>query len=75
MNLKHLLHGGSKHETFERYIILGIVVGIVLLGTGIASTAIVTQGVPTILALVGSFITSIFTIILVFYWLFKGDKL
>lgn len=74
MNLKHMLHGHGKHETVERYIILGIILGVILAGAGIASTAIATKGATTMVALVGSFITFVFTVVLVFYWLLRGDK-
>ena len=74
MNLKSLLHGGSKYETIERYIILGIVVGVLIAGVGIVSTIFGTKGIPTAVTLVGSFITFVFSVILVFYWFFRGDK-
>lgn len=74
MNLKHMLHGHGKHEAAERYIILGVVVGVLIAGVGIALTALETKGLFTAIALVGSFITFIFTVILVFYWLVRGDK-
>jgi len=74
MNLKGMLKGHSKHETAERYIILGIVAGVVLAGIGTAATVLGTKGAATATALVGSFITFIFTVILVFYWLLRGDK-
>ena len=72
--IKHALHGHGKHEAVERYIILGIIIGVVLAGIGTAATAIDTRGVPAILAMVGSFITFIFTVILVFYWLVRRDE-
>jgi purine-cytosine permease-like protein len=71
--IKHILHGHGKHEAAERYIILGIVIGVVLAGIGTAATAISTAGAPAILTMVGSFITFIFTVILVFYWLVRRD--
>lgn len=74
MNLMHMLHVHGKHEMIERYIILGIIVGVIIAGIGIASTAIQTKGITTAIALVGSFITFVFTVILVFYWVVRGDK-
>lgn len=74
MNLKSMLHGHNKHETIERYIILGVIVGVLLAGVGIASTIFGSKGLTTMVALVGSFITFIFTVILVFYWFVRGDK-
>lgn len=74
MNLKGLLHGQNKQETIERYIIFGVIIGVVLAGSGIALTVIQTKGATTAIALVGSFITFLFTVILVFYWVFREDK-
>ena len=74
MNLKGLLQGADATETVERYIILGVVVGAVILGAGIAYSSVATQGLAGALALVGSFITFIFTVILVSYWFVVGDK-
>lgn len=74
MNLRHMLHGHSVYDKIERYIILGLVIGVLLAGAGIASTILVTKGAPTALALVGSFITFVFTVILVFFWVFRGDR-
>lgn len=72
--IKHALHGHGRKEAVERYIILGIVVGVVLAGIGTAATVLSTAGVPAVLAMVGSFITFIFTVILVFYWFVRGDN-
>ena len=74
MNLKHMLHGNSKHEAIERYIILGIIVGVILVGIGTAATIFQTKGATTAIALVGSFITFVLTVVLVFYWLVRGDR-
>ncbi|MBI4894330.1 MAG: hypothetical protein HY833_01190 [Candidatus Aenigmarchaeota archaeon] len=72
--IRHALHGHGRHEAIERYIILGIIMGVVLAGIGTAATVLDTKGVPAILAMVGSFITFIFTVILVFYWLVRRDE-
>lgn len=74
MNLRQILRGHNKHETIERYIILGIVFGVMIAGAGITSTIFETRGITTAVTLVGSFITFAFTVILVFYWLVRGDK-
>jgi purine-cytosine permease-like protein len=71
--IRHALHGHGKPEAVERYIILGVAFGALLAGIGTAATVFSTQGIPAALALVGSFITFVFTVILVFYWLFRGD--
>lgn len=74
MNLRNLLHGHGKRETVERYIILGLLAGVLLAGVGITSTVLGTKGVTTAIALAGSFITFVFTVILVLFWLFRGEK-
>lgn len=74
MNLKHTLHGHGKHETVERYMILGLLAGVLVAGIGIASTILGTKGLTSAVTLVGSFITFVFTVVLVFYWTFRGDK-
>jgi type III secretory pathway component EscU len=68
------MHGHGRRETVERYVILGIVFGVILAGVGTMMTALGTKGISAILAMVGSFITFVFTVILVFYWLFRGDE-
>lgn len=73
MNLKHLLTGYSKHDRIERMLILGVVVGVLFAGIGMIGTIFSTVGAPAALTFVGSFITFIFTVILVFFWLIKGD--
>lgn len=74
MNLKNLLYAHSKYEKIERYIILGIIVGVLILGIGMVSTIFEARGLATAVLLAGSFITFIFTVILVFYWLIRGDR-
>jgi len=69
-----MLHGHGKQEAVERYIILGIALGVVLAGVGTMMTAFGTKGLSAALAMLGSFITFVFTVILVFYWLIRGDK-
>ncbi len=74
MNLKNLLHGHNKYEMIERYMIIGIILGVLIAGIGIVSTIFETKGITTAIALVGSFITFVFTVILVFFWLVRGEK-
>lgn len=75
MKVKHALHGHGRgrKETVERYIILVLIAGVALAGIGIGATAFGTKGAATAIALVGSFITFISTVVLVFYWAFRGD--
>ncbi|MEM5801776.1 MAG: hypothetical protein QXQ18_00065 [Candidatus Aenigmatarchaeota archaeon] len=68
------LKGKDKYETWENYTILFILVGAVILSSGIGLTAISQKGVPAILAIFGSFITFISTIVLILIWLVKSFK-
>lgn len=70
MDLKGPLTRGDRTEKF---ILLGVAVGVLLTGIGIASTVIATQGITAALALVGSFITFVSTVVLVLYWFARGD--
>lgn len=72
--LHHIMHGHGRQEAVERYVILGIIAGVVLAGAGTMMTALGTKGLSAALAMVGSFITFVFTVILVFYWLVRGDE-
>lgn len=74
MNFKHLLHGHSRRETIERYTILAIVVGVLIAGVGMVATIFGTKGAATVVTLVGSFITFVFTVVLVLWWFVRGDK-
>jgi hypothetical protein len=72
MDLKSLLLGGGK-DRIERVAILGVMVGVLVAGLGTAFTVLGTKGVFAGTALLGSFITFVFTVILVFYWFARGD--
>jgi hypothetical protein len=65
--------GYSKHDRIERMLILGVVVGILFVGIGTLGTIVSSTGAPAALTLVGSFITFVSTVILVFFWFFRGD--
>jgi hypothetical protein len=73
MNLKHLLMAHDKRTRIERFLILGIVLGAFLLGIGTLGSIFSSVGIPAVLTLVGSFITFVSTVILVFYWFARGD--
>lgn len=71
-----MLKGKNKYETLENYSILFIVIGVVILSIGIASSAISAKGLPAILAMLGALITFLSIVTLVFVWLlreFKGE--
>ncbi len=66
--IKKLFIKTKGKKRIELYSIIGIVFGILLVGIGILGTIFQNQGIFTIIALIGSFITFISIIILVFYW-------
>ena len=65
------LKGKNKFETLENYLIALIVLGAVLFGAGIGMTAINSKGISTVTAMLGVFISFIFTVALVFVWVAK----
>jgi len=65
------LKGKDKYTTAENYSILFIFVGAIILSAGIGLTIFSTQGIFTILAMLGSFVAFISTVILILSWLAK----
>ena len=65
------LKGKDKYETAENYSILFIVIGAIILSSGMGLTALNPKGIYTILAMLGSFIAFLSTIALIFVWLAK----
>lgn len=65
------LKGKNKFETAENYSILLIVIGVIILSLGIGLTIVVPQGIPAILAMIGSFISFLATVILILVWLVR----
>lgn len=72
--IKHMIHGHGKREAAERYIIIGLIAGVIMAGVGIGTSPLSETGAPAAMAMVGSFITFVFSIILVFHWVFRGDN-
>ena len=70
-NVLGMLKGESKYETLENYSIVVIFLGAVILAAGIGLNVITTVGFPTIMAMLGAFISFVGTIALIFVWLFK----
>ena len=66
-----MLKGKSRYETLENYLIALIVLGAVLFGAGIGLSAINSRGISTITAMLGIFVSFIFTVALVFVWVAK----
>ena len=74
MDFENILYGNSRKETIERFLILSIIIGASLLGFGTLGTISASQGSAAAVTLIGSFITLISTIVLVFYWLVVDGK-
>ena len=71
MILSIKLKGKDKYETVENYSILFITVGAIVLAAGIGLSALNTKGISTILAMLGSLISFLFTIVLILIWFAK----
>jgi len=71
---KEKLRGKDKYETAENYSIAGIAVGVVLISIGFLLTTFYLKGIPVILLMIGSFLSFIFTVAIVFVWLLKELK-
>ena len=65
------LKGKDKYETLENCSILFIVIGAIMLSSGIGLTVISPKGFPAILAMLGSLIAFLATVALIFVWLAK----
>lgn len=71
MFIKDMLRSESKYEKAEGYCILFLLVGAFTLSSGIGLTIFNPKGVSAILAMLGSLISFLATVGLIFTWLFK----
>ena len=71
MKFLGLFKGKTRYEKIEGCCILILIVGAIMLSAGIGLTAISTKGIPAILAMLGSLISFLATIALIFVWLFN----
>lgn len=69
MKIFDMLKSGNKYERAESYCIAFLIVGSIILSSGIGLTVITPKGIPAILAMLGSLIAFLSTIALVFVWL------
>jgi hypothetical protein len=65
------LKGKDKYETAENFSILFIIIGAIILSSGIGLTIINPKGISAILAMFGSLIAFLSTVALIFVWLIK----
>jgi len=71
MKFSGLFKGKSRYEKIEGYCIVILIFGVLMLSAGIGLTAISTKGIPAIMAMLGSLISFLATVALIFVWLFK----
>lgn len=69
-----MLKGKDRYETFEKWSIAIILLGSLGLAAGIGLSSIQTTGYPTIIAMLGSFVLFIGTILLIASWLWSDWK-
>jgi len=69
--LRDRLKGEDKFETLENYSIFLIVIGAFILAGGMGLTVISSKGISTVLMMLGSFISFLFTVALIFVLLVK----
>jgi hypothetical protein len=65
------LKGKDRYETAENYSILFIVIGAIILSIGMGLTALNPKGIFMILTMLGSLISFLSTVALIFVWLLK----
>ena len=63
------LKSKDKYERMEGYCILVLLAGALMLSTGIGLTIVTPKGIPAILAMLGSLISFLATVALIFTWL------
>ncbi len=69
MKIYDMLKSGNRFERTEGYCIVVLLVGSVMLSSGIGLTAINPKGISTIIAMLGSLVAFLSTVALVFTWL------
>ena len=70
-NVLGMLKGENKKETLENYSIALIILGGVIMVSGIGLSTFYPKGLAAILAMLGSFIAFVSTIMLIISWLWK----
>ena len=69
MKIFDMLKSGNKFEKVEGYCIVTLLVGAIMLSSGIGLTVINPKGISAILAMLGSLIAFLATVALIFTWL------
>jgi len=71
-NVLGMLKGSNRYETAENYSLTGVLIGVVMLCSGLGLAALTPVGVPVVLAMLGSLIAFLFTVILLLVWIAKS---
>ena len=71
MSKKVRIKGKTKAETLENLSIYGLAGSALLLSLGIGLTSFSSKGGIVFLSLLGSFLAFLFTVVLIFVWLYK----
>ena len=66
-----MLKGSDKYETMENCALAGVLAGALILSFGIGLTSLSEKGLPAILAMMGSLIAFLSTVILIVVWIVK----
>jgi hypothetical protein len=69
MKIFDMLKGENRYERVEGYCIIVLLAGALMLSAGIGLSALNPKGISAILAMLGSFISFIGTVGLIFTWL------
>jgi hypothetical protein len=70
-NVLGMLKGSDKYESMENYALAGVLIGALVLSSGIGLTVLNSKGISAILAMMGSLIAFLSTVILIFVWIVK----
>jgi hypothetical protein len=70
-NVLGMLKGSDKYETAENYALTSALIGGLILSSGIASSALNPKGISAILAMMGTLIAFLSTVILIIVWIVK----
>jgi hypothetical protein len=71
MKFFSMLKSKDKYERAEGYCILILLAGALMFSAGVGLTIITTRGIPAILAMLGSLVSFLATVALIFTWLAK----
>ena len=69
MKIFDMLKSENKYERVQNYCILFLIAGSIILSVGIGLTVITPKGIPAILPMLGSLISFLSTVALVFVWI------